>query len=132
MWSPLNSLSRCLGILTFAGLFLSFVGISSADVTLGWDPNAENDLDGYGVYVSRGSPGPPFEHIGDVFIDELTDPDNPSVTLAGIDDDGTYYFAATAFDDEGNESNYSKQLCVQKAGAEISLCESDSGGGGGG
>ena len=132
MWSQLNSLGRCLCIFALAGLVLSFVGISLADVTLGWDPNSEDDLDGYGVYVSRESPGPPFEHLGDVFVDELADPDDPSVTLTGIDADGTYYFAATAFDNQGNESSYSKQLCVQKAGSTISLCESDSGGGGGG
>lgn len=114
------------------GLLLASAGISLADVTLGWGPNFEDDLEGYGVYVSRGSPGPPFEHLGDVFWDELPDPDNPSVTLTEIDDDGIYYFAATAFDNQGDESKYSKQLCVQKAGSTTSLCESDGGGGGGG
>jgi hypothetical protein len=129
---PTKMLILCLCIFALGGLFLSVASISSADVTLGWDPNSENDIQGYGVYVSRGSPGPPFEHLGDVFIDELSDPGNPSVTLTEIDWDGTYYFAATAFDSQGNESNYSKQLCVQKAGGTTSLCESDSSGGGGG
>ena len=128
----LNTQALCLCLLLCGGLLLTSAGISSADVTIGWDPNTEADLQGYGVYVSKGSPGPPFDHLGDVFRDELPDPDNPSVTLTEIDADGTYYFAATAFDNQGNESKYSKQLCVQKAGSTFSLCESNGGGGGGG
>ena len=59
------------------------------DITIAWDPNTAEDLDGYGIYISRGTPGPPFEHYGNVFLDELSDPEIPQITLTGIDD-GTY------------------------------------------
>ena len=63
------------------------------------------------------------------------------VTITELEDDSKYYFAVTAFDVEGNESGYSKELCVQVAGLYVTECRSaddgdssitDSGGGGGG
>ncbi len=110
------------------------------DIAIAWDPNTEDDLNGYGIYISEGTPGPPFEHYGDVFVDELSDPENPQITLTEIED-GTYYIAATAFDDQGNESDYSKTLEVRVSGPEVSALDTndrggsgvgDSGGSGGG
>jgi hypothetical protein len=134
-----NIITLCLCTLVLGGLLFASADRSLADVTIGWDPNSEADLAGYGIYVSQDSPGPPFDHLGDVFIDELSDPDNPSVTLTEIDDDGIYYIAATAFDDQGDESDFSKQLCIEVSAGFISNCifaisaaDSAAGGGGGG
>ena len=56
----------------------------------------------------------------------------PQVTLTGFED-GTYYIAATAFDTDGNESEYSEELGVRVSGSEVTTIESsDSGGGSGG
>jgi hypothetical protein len=57
-FQPTKIFTLCLCILIFGGVFLTFAGISSADVTLAWDSNSESDLQGYGVYVSNGSPLP--------------------------------------------------------------------------
>ncbi len=136
-----NTWAICLCLILCGGLFFasSPVVYAVTNFTIGWDPNTEEDLDGYGIYVSRSSPGPPYEHFGDVFLDELSDPDNPEFTLTEFED-GTYYFAATAFDIQGDESDYSKRLCVQVSGTYISECISvksaanatDAGGGIGG
>lgn len=49
-----------------------------------------------------------------------------------LEDNSKYYFAMTAFGVEGNESNYSNELCVQVAGLSVTECRSaddgDSGG----
>lgn len=132
----LNTWAVCVSLLLCGGLLYAAVPVAYAvtNVTIGWDANSEADIDGYGIYVNSGSAAPPFEHLGDVIIDELSDPDNPSLTLTELDDDGIYYLAATAFDSQGSESDYSQQLCVEVSGNSIRQCISASatGGGGGG
>ena len=46
------------------------------------------------------------------------------VTITELEDDSKYYFAVTAFDVEGIESDYSKELCVQVAGISVTECRS--------
>jgi len=42
------------------GLLLVFTtSVSAADVTIGWDPNSEADLLGYGIYYRKNPPNPP-------------------------------------------------------------------------
>jgi len=118
-------------------LFPSFIpyGISE-EVTITWNPNSEPDLDGYSVYRRSGSSGPPYDWVSDVYLDELPDPDNPEVTMTNLKEDNNYYIAITAFDEAGNESNYSKEICVKIEESAIIDCtpesKSDGGGGGGG
>jgi hypothetical protein len=110
----------------------SSVVYSATDVKIGWDPNDEDDLDGYGIYFREGSTGPPYQHVGDVFLDEFFYPDKPQFTLTGVED-GTHYIVATAFDNAENESGYSDSLCVKVSRGSVSECLSkDTGGGGGG
>ena len=130
----LNIWALCLRLLLCGGLlFISSPDVyAAANFTIGWDPNTEEDLDGYGIYVSKGTPGPPYEHFGDVFLDELSDPDNPQFSLTEFED-GTYYIAATAFDIQGNESEFSKRIGVKVSGSEVThIAPSEVGGGGGG
>ena len=112
-------------------MFLTTAGMSFAAVTIAWDPNSEKDLDGYEIYVSKGTPGPPYDHLEDVFLDELNDPDNPSVKLAEIEADGKYFLVTTAFDTQGDESEFSKGLCVKMSGSTAAICDPNGGGGGG-
>ena len=113
-------------------LFASSAAASEPiDITLAWDANKEV-VAGYGVYVRHGEPGPPYEYLGDVYVSELADPNNPMVTLTELGTDAVYYFAVTAFDNEGDESRHSKQLCVEVQGRSIAVCDSGGGGGGGG
>lgn len=126
-------------------LFISPACAAAREVTIAWDPNGEDDLEGYAVYKKESSSSA-FNFIDSLPIDEIEDPSNPMVTITELEDDSKYYFAVTAFDVEGNESNYSNELCVQVAGISVSECRSadgsgdddngssvaDSGGGGGG
>jgi hypothetical protein len=43
-------------------------------------------------------------------VGSLGDPNNPAYTLTGLDDNESYYFVVTAYDDEGFESDYSNEV----------------------
>ncbi len=94
------------------------------EITLAWDANTEEDLAGYGIYFKT-SPDQPYQLLDDVYLNELEDPDNPRVTLTELEDGLTYYFAVTAFSEEGDESRFSKKVCVQVDGAGTTGCDSE-------
>src|SRR5437867_3989091 len=81
---------------------------SAAQVTLAWDPNTETDLAGYKLYYGTSSGSYPSS----VDVGNLT-----SYTLSGLLEGRTYYFAATAYDLNVNESGFSNE--VSKAIADV-------------
>ena len=82
-------------------------------VTLGWDANSEPDLEGYVVYRNVGSPGPPYKHADTLPEDDLANPLKPKVVMTGLKKETAYYVAVTAYDLQGNESNFSPDLCIE-------------------
>jgi len=114
-------------------LMLLFYAIPAfpADVTLAWDSNSETDLEGYGMYFMKGAPGPPYDLFGNVTTAELSDPTNPTFTVTGLEKGARYYFALTAYDTAGNESNFSDAVCAN-VGDVIAPCSTENPGGGGG
>ncbi len=114
---------------------------SAAVVTLGWDSNAEPDLEGYVVYRNAEEPGPPYRYSNELPEDELDDPLNPRIKLTGLKKDTKYYVALTAYNTEGVESSFSNEVCIEVIENAIQACSeavspstpsSSSGGGGGG
>ena len=110
---------------------------SAKKITLGWDANSEPDLEGYVVYRNVGSPGPPYKYADTLPEDELDDPLNPMVTITGLSEKKEYYIAVTAYDTEGNESDFSGELCAEIVNSVIENCTasastSNGGGSGGG
>ena len=128
---------------------------AAIDFKLTWDANTEGDLEGYEIYYRTSNSD--YEFLGDVYLDELTDPDNPMVTITNLYngvlpdssipvvnvsalamvDGETYFFAVTAFDVQGDTSDFSEKLCLEVTGSSVAGCRSlnssdDSGGGGGG
>ncbi|MEW6417445.1 MAG: DNRLRE domain-containing protein [Nitrospirota bacterium] len=88
-------------------LFLSAGKVYSGQATLSWDPPTTNadgtpllDLAGYNVYYGNTSSN--YSQIIDV--GNIT-----TYTVASLND-GTYYFAVTAYDTSGNESEYSNEV----------------------
>jgi|PlaIllAssembly_1097288.scaffolds.fasta_scaffold65925_2 hypothetical protein len=128
----LNAASRILGAgLFFLIVLLSTVPVYAADVTLAWDQNNESDLEGYGVYFRKDTPGPPYDLSGYVTTDEFSNPTNPTFTVTGLDKGARYYFAVTAYDTDGNESYFSNSVCAD-VGDVIAPCSNTDVGGGGG
>jgi hypothetical protein len=69
------------------------------DVTLVWDPNREPDIAGYNVYYGRTS----GTYIGFVTVSRAT-------AVIGIKGTRTVYFAVTAFNTNGDESDFSDEV----------------------
>jgi len=73
----------------------------SAEVTLVWDPNIEAELVGYKIYYG-------FEtgnYVYSIDVGNVT-----SYAVTGLEENQTIYFAATAYDVNGHESDYSKEV----------------------
>jgi len=85
----------------FLLLVLSPSLVMAGDVTLAWDPNSETDLAGYKLYYGTAS-GAYTESIDVGNVNEFT--------ITGLDTGVLYYFAATAYDVDGNESYYSNEV----------------------
>jgi hypothetical protein len=126
------SISRSYSLFIISVLFFFAAATANAyDVVLAWDPNAESDLAGYKIYGSKGSPGPPYNLIDTHSLDDI-DSVNPAGQITDLDDSSEYYFVVTAYDLEGNESDYSNEVCVAGgiACAADTGSAKDSGGGG--
>lgn len=115
---------------------------SAATVTLGWSPNDEPDLEGYVVYRNPEKSGPPYKYSDELQEDELDDPLHPRLKLTGLKNDAKYYVALTAYNNEGVESSFSNEVCIEVIENAIQVCSeavnpsnnssSDSGGSKGG
>jgi hypothetical protein len=87
-------------------------------ITLAWDANTEPDLAGYRIHYGLSSGN--YSDIVDMKDVDRTSscpaPYDPfkteccEVTLIGFELGKTYYFAATAYDEDNNESAYSEEL----------------------
>jgi fibronectin type 3 domain-containing protein len=100
----LSRLSRSILICLTALLIVSISFpkiIYAAQVTLEWEAVIHPLLEGYRVYYGTSS--------GD--YDVSLDIGNwTSCTIADLEDDGTYYFAVTAYSTEGEESDFSNEV----------------------
>ncbi len=82
--------------------FIFNISAGAKDITLTWDPNNEPDLSHYIVYwgVSTGNYTEDSGNIGLVTEHSVTVPDDGQI----------YYFAVTAVDDAGLESDFSNEV----------------------
>jgi hypothetical protein len=107
------------------------------EMSVAWDANSEPDLEGYGIYF-KNVPDSEYSLYGYVALDELADLNNPRFVVSGLEKGKTYYFAGTAYNWYGQESEFSNSICVQVGDAIVPCPSSDdgsaggSGGGGGG
>ena len=70
-------------------------------MTLAWDPNTENDLAGYNVYY--GTASRVYDSV--IEVGNIT-----SYTVTDLEPETQYYFAITAYDTSGNESDFSVEV----------------------
>jgi hypothetical protein len=74
---------------------------SAESVTLAWDPNAESDLAGYRLYY--GTTTRSYDHTVEVIGDTRA-------SVSDLEPGITYYFAVTAHNTAGLESDYSNEV----------------------
>ena len=90
-------LALALSCLTFLTQISSF---AAGNVTLAWDASPDATAVGYRIYYGPAS---------GVYTNSATVGNVTSATLAGLVDGATYFFAATAFNDLGDESIFSNE-----------------------
>ncbi len=88
-------------------LFWGFGRAMAADVSLAWDPSISPNIAGYKVYVGTSSR---------IYNAPITIGNQTAYTVTGLSN-GTYYFAVTAFDSSGNESDYSNEVWTTIGGS---------------
>jgi hypothetical protein len=136
------SLYNCLSLpFVILLLLLSATPANAYDVVIAWDPNGEQDLAGYVLYVDDGISEILYEYV-DTYPLEDIDLQNPSVKITDLRDDLAYYFVVTAYDADGTESDFSDEICVINgevcpeswlaSRSNLSSADSASGGSGGG
>ena len=138
-----NFLLFCFVFFVSICLFFEQPTIASETIEfkLAWDANTEADLDGYEIYFRDVVSGSLYQKIGDVFVEELMDPDNPMVTITNLfkggypvtpsisinelSNNSKYYFAITAFDTQRNISDFSEEVCAEITGSTATECRVD-------
>lgn len=125
-----RGIGRLLSVTTFAILAMSVLSLPvftsathAAQISLEWDANGEPDLEGYRIYYGTSS----GNYTASVDVAE-----NTHCVISNLQQGVTYYFAATAYDSEGNESGFSEEIVYAVPAAEPGGSSSSSGGGGGG
>ncbi len=81
-------------------LVCSCVPVMAGDVPLTWDPSVSENIAGYRVYVGTAS----HAYRSSTYIGNKT-----SYTVTGLST-GTYFFAVTAVDTDGIESDFSNEI----------------------
>jgi hypothetical protein len=83
-----------------------FSETGDGQVTIFWNPNWESDLTDYGVYRSDASDGS-YSHLSDVPASRVCDGYWVCYTDTDVINGETWYYAVTALDAAGNESDLS-------------------------
>jgi chitodextrinase len=82
----------------------------AAQVTLAWDKNTEPDIAGYKIHYGTDSGSYDYS----VNVGNYT-----SCTISDLAEDTTYYFTATAYNTQNNESDFSEKI-TYTPGSELS------------
>jgi len=82
-------------------LLLFCLPAAAADVSLAWDPSPSPAITGYKIYVGTASR---------VYGAPITIGIQTTYTVTGLAAGSTFYFAATAYDAAGNESDFSNEV----------------------
>ena len=101
----------CYAILTVLIFSLVAAYAHAYDITLAWDPNTEPELAGYILYTRENEPESNFHQVDYYSLDEI-DPNNPQGSVNELESSKTYFFAVTAINNDGLESNFSNQVSV--------------------
>ena len=108
-----------LAFMHFVAILCLVTTVQAAQVELQWDPSPD-PVAGYVIYYGSSSKGN-AQHPDDFtyeFSEVIENPDATSVTLEALPDGEMYYFAATAFDSDGEESDFSNEVSTM-IGSEV-------------
>jgi hypothetical protein len=106
MLHAMSSSNRMRGsaLVALLGFFLTLSSLTSfaaPSITLAWDPSADPSVVGYKVYYGVGTRN---------YTNSLSAGSATTLTVSNLVISTTYYFAATAYDTNGIESDYSTEV----------------------
>jgi hypothetical protein len=81
-------------------LMFAFTAFATRSVTLAWDASTSTNVVSYNIY---------YGSAGGVYTNVISVASSTNVTISGLVEGVTYYFAATAVNMSGEESPYSNQ-----------------------
>ncbi len=116
----LTGLSTAALFVMIVTLFAFAGPLAAQDVTLAWNPSESPNVAGYKIYYKAGSTELPYDGIearqgpSPIDVGNVT-----TVTLTEFPEGQVYYFWATAYDSEGNESDYSNMVASEWIPAPI-------------
>ena len=88
----------------------------AATVQLEWDPSTDADLAGYRVYYQADSDVLPFQGTGAFEGNAPVEGGiSTTATVSGLDPDRSHYFAVTAYNSTGQESQYSNVVEIKES-----------------
>jgi len=113
-------LPRCfyLAILGFFSFTFLPAVTHAAQANFSWLPNTETNLTGYEIHYGTISQN--YTTVIDVGLPEPVD-GRVHATVDDLAEGNTYYFAAMAYDSNGNESDYSQEISYTVTSSEPSL-----------
>jgi len=79
-----------------------------SQITLAWDASTSSDVSGYNLYYGTSSGN---------YLSSLDAASALTYAISGLQSGVTYYFAVTAYDTSGNESDYSNEVSYSVAAA---------------
>jgi len=92
--------ARILAGIMFLGMFNENPVQAGQSVTLGWQPSSDTNVVGYNIYYGSAS---------QVYTNTINVGDVAGVTIDGLADGTTYYFGATSYNAQYQESDYSDE-----------------------
>jgi hypothetical protein len=91
-----------LSLVLLALVFMQFSALATTtSVTLAWNSSTDSTIAGYNVYYGGAS----YTYTNQISVGKAT-----SVTISGLVEGKTYYFAATTYSASGMESEFSSEL----------------------
>ncbi|HEB49321.1 MAG TPA: PKD domain-containing protein [Desulfobulbus sp.] len=97
-----------LAVLGILGILFTASPCLAADASFSWLPNTESDLAGYRIHYGTTSRN--YDTVTDVHLPATADDGRVHYTITGLTPGTTYYFAATAYNTNNQESDYSSEV----------------------
>ena len=85
-------------------VFSPIVVSAQNSVNLSWQPSPDTNVNGYNIYYGTSSRG---------YTNEISLGNSTSTTISGLVGGVTYYFAATSYDTNGDESDFSNEISYE-------------------
>src|SRR5262245_12479422 len=100
-WGRLRLKSLVINSCGFLAALIPFSGFAATSVTVAWDPDPNPNVTGHKVYYGT---------VSSTYTSSVTASSSTNAVITGLVEGTTYYIAATALDNLGQESDFSGEI----------------------